>query len=57
MLPVRRRVGGPTSANLVWPVARYEPPRDALIQLLSLLEPLGVTMQRDIGAAGEGPLH
>lgn len=57
LLPVCRRVGGKAIAHFRWPVARYEPPRDALIQLLSFLQSHGIGVGRGEGPGTGSPLH
>lgn len=57
LLPVSRRVGGKALDHFRWPVARYEPPRDALIQLLSFLHSHGIGVERDAGPGTGSPLQ
>ncbi|WP_156472894.1 hypothetical protein [Pseudorhodoferax sp. Leaf265] len=57
MVPVFRRTGGGPVTLFCWPVSRYEPPRDAMIQMLSFLHAHGVELERDRSVATAGPLH
>jgi hypothetical protein len=40
--PVYRRLDRETVGSLQWPLARYEPPQNGLLQLLTLLDELGL---------------
>lgn len=57
MVPIYHKTGGQPVAYFGWPLSRYEPPRDAMIQMLSFLQGHGVEVARKGGAATSGPLH
>lgn len=55
-VPVHRKVGGRAVAFFRWPVARYEPPRDALVHLLGFIQNQGMAAAQE-SPPRDGPLH
>lgn len=51
-VPVHRQVDGKQVGVIHWQQARYEPPRDALLQLLTFLQEVGLLVDRDPPQAG-----